>query len=253
MVRKIMPVAIMLLALVACLIAAEMTADDLISKYLAATGGEQNVRALKSMTMKGTMFAQGQSLELKVSYVIPGKSYMEIGMGGVPMQTISTNGKDAWMKHPMAGNVYLSGKEKEDAMRQANLFPLLDYKKSGAKVKYLGEDLVKGVKAYKLEYVGADKDTAVYFFDATTFLAVKEKSNDATVVMSDYRKVANIMIPYKVNVQAGTQSMMMTIDTITVNAAIPDSLFVMPKDAKSLDSLKAQMKQMQGGGGGGGQ
>jgi hypothetical protein len=252
MVRKIMLAAMLLLVLVASLIAAEMTADGLISKYLAATGGEQNVRALKSMTMKGTMFAQGQNLDLKVSYVVPGKSCMEIGMGGMTVQTIATNGKDAWMKHPMAGTVYLSGKEKEDAMRQANLFPLLDYKKSGAKVKYLGEDMVKGAKAYKLEYVGADKDTAIYSFDATTFFTVKEKRNDATVMMSDYRKVANIMIPYKVNVQAGAESMMMTIDTITVNVAIPESLFVMPKDAKSLDSLKAMMKQGGGAGGGGG-
>jgi len=247
-----MPAAMLLLVLAASLIAAEMTADGLITKYLTACGGEQNLRAMKSMTMKGTMFAQGQNLEMKVSYVIPGKSHVEMGMGGIPMQTITTNGKDAWMKHPMVGNVYLSGEEKADAMRQANLFPLLDYKKSGAKVKYLGEDMVKGAKAYKLEFVGADNDTVVYSLDATTFLTVKEKSNRATVISSDYRKVANIMIPYKINVQSGTQSMMMSIDSVTINATVPDSLFVMPKDAKSLDSLKALMKQQQGGGGPGG-
>jgi outer membrane lipoprotein-sorting protein len=252
MVRKITLVAILMLALVASLIAAEMTADGLIAKYFTATGGEQNVRAIKSMTMKGTMFAQGQSLEMKVSYVLPGKSFVEIGMGGMTVQTVGTNGKEAWMKHPMLGNVFLSGSDKDDAMRQANMFPLLDYKKSGAKVKFLGEDMVKGAKAYKLEYVGADNDTVVYSFDATTFLTLKEKRTDATVMASDYRKVGGIMIPYKINVQAGAQSMMMTIDTIAVNIAIPDSLFVMPKDAKSLDSLKTQMQQMQGGGAGGG-
>ena len=248
MVRKIMLVAMLLLVLVASLIAAEMTADDLIAKYLTACGGEKNLRAMKSMTMKGTMFAQGQSLELKVSYVVPGKSLMELGMGGMTMQTVGTNGKDAWTKNPM-GVFFMTGDEKTATMRQADLFPLLDYKKAGAKVKYLGEDMVKGAKAYKMEYVGADKDTVIYFFDATTFYSVKEKRGDATVMMSDYRKVGNLMIPYKVNIQAAAQAIMMTIDTITVNGAVPESLFAMPKDAKSLDSLKAQMKQMQGGGG----
>jgi hypothetical protein len=251
MVRKVTLAAILLLVLVASLIAAEMTADDLIAKYFAATGGEQNARALKSMMMKGTMFVQGQSLELKVRYVLPSKSCVEVGMGGIPMQTIATDGKNAWMKHPMAGNVYMSGEDKEDAMRQANLFPLLDYKKAGAKVKFLGEDLVKGAKAYKLEFVYATNDTVVYFFDATTFLAVKEKQSQATVMYSDFRKIGDFTMPYKINVQA-QESMMMTFDTIAVNLAVPDSIFIMPKDAKSLDSLKAlQQKQGAPGGGGG--
>ncbi len=252
MVRKMMLAAMLLLVLAASLIAAEMTADDLIAKYLTACGGEQNLRALKSMTSKGTMFAQGQSLDLKVSYVIPGKSYMEIGMGGIPMQVMGTNGKDAWMKHPMAGTFYMTGEEKKDALRQADIFPLLDYKKNGAKVKFLGEDMVKGAKALKLEYVSSSNDTVVYYFDATTFLEVKQKSGEATTVVSDYRKVGNLMMPFKMSIQAAAQTMMMTIDTIAVNVAVPESLFVMPKDAKPIDSLKAMQQQMQGGGPGGG-
>ncbi len=251
MVRKIMLAAMLLLVLVASLIAAEMTADDLIAKYLTACGGEQSLRALKSMTMKGSMFAQGQNLDVKISYVIPTKSLMEIGMGGMTMQAVGANGKDAWLKGPM-GTFFMTGEEKEATLRQANRFPLLDYKKNGAKVKLLGEDLVKGAKALKLEYVGIGKDTVIYFFDATTFLINKEKSGDATIMWSDYRKEGNIVMPHKMNVQSAAQSMMMTIDTITINAALPESLFVMPKDAKSLDSLKAMMKQGGAPGGGGG-
>ena len=251
MVKKMVLAATLLLVLVASLIAAEMTADDLIAKYMTACGGEQSFRALKTMTTKGSIFMQGQSADVKVSYVVPNKSYMEVSMGGIPVQVVGTNGKDAWVKNPM-GTFFMTGDEKASAMRQADLFPLLDYKKSGAKVKYLGEDMVKGAKAYKMEYVGVDKDTVIYFFDATTFFTVKEKRKDATVMMSDYKKVNNLMIPYKVNIQAAAQSIMMTIDTITVNGAVPESLFVMAKDAKSLDSLKAMMQQQQGGAAGGG-
>jgi hypothetical protein len=251
MVRKMMLAATLLMILVASLIAAEMTADDLIAKYFAATGGEQSFRALKSMTTKGSIFMQGQSADVKVSYVVPGKSYMEVSMGGMPVSIVATNSKDAWVKNPM-GTYFMTGADKASAVRQADLFPLLDYKKSGAKVKYLGEDMVKGAKAYKLEYVSATKDTVIYFFDATTFFTVKEKRNDATVMMSDYKKAGSIMMPYKVNIQAAAQAMMITIDTVTINAPVPESLFVMPKDAKSMDSLKAMMKQGGGGAGGGG-
>jgi hypothetical protein len=54
------------------------------------------------------------------------------------------------------------------------------------------------------------------------------------------------------NIQAAAQSIMMTVDTMAVNVAVPESLFVMPKDAKPIDSLKAMQQRMQGGGPGGG-
>lgn len=246
MFRKLFTTAVLLLVLTASLAAAEMTADGLIAKYFAACGGEQSLRALKSMTMQGTMFTQGMSLGMKIQYVLPNKSFTEILMNGVPMQIIGANGKDAWMKGPM-GTFYMTGEEKKQALRQADVFPLLNYKKNGAKVKYIGEDLVKGAKAYKLEYVAADMDTVTYYFDATTFQALKQKHGDATVTLSDYKKVGAVVMPFKINIQSAQQQLAMNIDTIAVDAIVPDSLFIMPKDAKPLDSLKA-MGQGQGGG-----
>jgi zinc protease len=251
MVRKIMLAAMLLLVLVASLIAAEMTADDLIAKYFAATGGEQSLRALKSMSIKGTAFGQGMSMDLKASYVLPNKMYMENGMNGIVMNATATNGKDAWVVVPMLNSSYsITGDDKESIAEQANRFPLLDYKKAGGTAKLIGEDLVKGAKAFKLQYVGPSKDTTIYYFDATTYLPVKEKRGEAVVSYSDYRKTGGLTLPHKISVQAGAQTSMMTVDTIIVNQPIADSLFVMPKDVKPYDSLKALQQRMQGGGGG---
>ena len=246
MLRKLLTTALLMLVLTTSLVAAEMTADGLIAKYFTACGGEQSLRTLKSMMMKGTMFTGGMSLGMKIQYVLPNKSFTEILMNGVPMQTVGANGKDAWMKGPM-GTFYMTGEEKKQALRQADVFPLLNYKKSGAKVKYLGEDLVKGAKSLKLEYVGTDMDTVTYYFDATTFQVLKQKHGDATIALSDYKKVGAVVMPFKINIQSAQQTLMMTIDTIAVDVTVPDSLFVMPKDAKPIDSLKA-MGQGQGGG-----
>jgi zinc protease len=252
MIKKIALAVTLLLILVASLVAAEMTADDLVGKYMTALGGESGLRAMKSLTTKGTVFTQGMTADMKVSYVLPSKSYTEILMGGIPVQVIGSNGTDAWMKMP-AGTFYLTGDDKADALRQSNMFPLLDYKKNGAVVKYLGEDMVKGAKALKLEYVGKGNDTVIYYLDATTFLPAKEKRKDATVSLSDYRKVGGIMLPYKMNIQSAAQSMMVTLDSVAVNPKIADSLFIMPKGALPIDSLKAMMQRQQGGGPGGGQ
>lgn len=250
MVRKIMTAAILLLVLVASLIAAEMTADDLIAKYFTASGGEQSIRTLKSMTIKGTAFAQGMSGDVKMSYVLPDKMYVESGQGGMVMQAFATNGKESWVVVPMLGSSYaITGDEGKSMAAQANRFPLLDYKKVGGTTKLVGDDLVKGVKALKLQFINASKDTTIYYFDATTYLPVKEKRGEAVVSYSDYRKTGALTLPYKISMQAGAMTSMTTIDTIIVNQPIADSMFVMPKDVKPYDSLKALQQRMQGGGG----
>jgi outer membrane lipoprotein-sorting protein len=234
--RKIALLGMLVLALTASMMAAEMTADELIAKYIAAVGGETNLRAVKSLMMKGSMMTQGMTLDAKLINVLPDKAYMEMAMNGSVMQVVGTNGKDAWVKGPM-GTFFLTGDQKISAMKQSKVFPLLDYKKNGASVKFLGEDMVKGTKAYKLQFVGTDKDTTVYYFDSTTFYNVKEKSVQATTSMSDFRKVGNLNLPYKINAQSGQGQMMITFDTIAVNSTIPDSLFVMPKDAKPMPDM----------------
>lgn len=236
--KKIALLGMMLLAFSASLVAAEMTADELIAKHMAAIGGETNVRAIKSMTMKGSMMAQNMTLSAKIMNVLPDKAYMEISMNNSVVQAGGTNGKDAWVGGPM-GTYILSGDQKKSAMKQADLFPLLDYKKRGAKVKYLGEDLVKGAKAHKLQYA-FEGDTTTFFLDAATFYIVKQKSAEAATGLTDYRKVGNLFLPYKITIQSGQGPMMMSIDTIAVNPTIPDSLFVVPKDAKPMPDMSKQ-------------
>ncbi len=250
MIRRLILAATLLFGLAAPLIGAEMTADDLIGKYIAASGGEQSFASLKSLILKGSTITGQMTMDMKIQYVMPNKSYTEMLMGGMPMQSIGTNGTDAWFKLPM-GTYYLTGEDKAQTLSQADRFPLVNYKKSGAKVKYLGEDLVKGAKAYKLEFVSAANDTTVFFFDATTYYVIKQKSGETTISLSDYRKEGGLMMPHKINISAASQSAMATIDTILVNPAIPDSIFVMPKNALPIDSLKAMMGRMGGGQGGG--
>ena len=234
--KKILLAGIMLMALVASSVAAEMTADDLVAKYLKATGGEQNFRTVKSVMMKGSMFAQGQNVDLKIFTILPNKSLTQISMNNMVLQSIGVNGTDAWAMG-MGGTFVLSGDQKKAAISQSEMFPLLDYKKKGAKVKFLGEDLVKGAKVLKLEYASKDNDTTIYFLDGTTFLPVREKRGETVVSMSDHRKVGGLTFPFKISIQSANGQMMTTLDTIAINPSVPDSLFVMPKDAKPMPDM----------------
>lgn len=240
--KKILALALALMIASAIPAMAEMTADEIIAKHIEAYGGAKAMGDVKSMTMKGSMFTQGMPLDMSAYIVLPGKSYLQVSANGMVMYSGGTNGKEAWATQ-MGQSFILEGKEKEDLEAQTEQFTLLDYKKKGATAKFVGEDLVKGAKAYKVEYVSAKSDTTTYFFDAATFYIVREKSATSNTSFSDHRSAGGIVFPFKINsqVQAGGQSMqqMITIDSIAINVPIADSLFVMPKNAAPMPKSPA--------------
>jgi hypothetical protein len=238
--KKLLALFIALTALLAVPAMAEMTAEEIIAKHIEASGGEAAMRAVKSMYMKGSMFMQGMPMDLQVYTVLPDKSYYAVSSNGAVLGAAGTNATDAWSTQ-MGQTFTLAGKQKDEVKKQADQFTFLDYKKKGSSVKYLGEDMVKGAKAYKVEVVSASHDTSTYFFDATSYYLVREKSGMGTSNMSNHKKIGDLVFPTKMmtQIEAGGQSMqqMITIDSIAVNVPIADSLFVMPKDAKPMPQM----------------
>ncbi len=221
---------------------AEMTADEIIAKHVEAYGGEAAMRAVKSMSLKGSMFMQGMPLEMQMYLVPPTKSYIQVMSNNVVLGGGGTNGTEAWATQ-MGETYILTGKQKEEADKQSDQFMFLDYKKKGSTAKLLGDDMVKGAKAYKIEFVSPSKDTTLYFFDATTYYIVREKNASTSQSFSAHKAVNGLVFPFKINSQMDVngQSMqqMIQIDSIAINVPIADSLFIMPKNAKPLPTAPA--------------
>lgn len=238
--KKILAIVAAIFVLTSLSAMAEMTADEIIAKHLEAYGGADAMRNVKSIMLKGSMFMQGMPLEMTMYAILPDKSFAQVSTNNMVLGGGGTNGKEAWATQ-MGQTFILTGKEKAEAEKQADQFGLLDYAKKGATAKYLGEDMVKGAKAYKVEFVDASKDTTVYFFDATTYYIVREKSSSSSQSFSGHKKFGGIVFPAKItaSVEANGQTMqqMITIDTIAINIPVADSLFVMPKDAKPMPTM----------------
>lgn len=169
--------------------------------------------------------------------VPPSKSFIQVSSNNMVLGGGGTNGTEAWATQ-MGETYILTGKQKEEADKQSDQFIFLDYKKKGATAKNLGEDMVKGAKAYKIEFVTADRDTTLYYFDATTYYLLREKNAATSQNFSKHKSVGGIVFPFTINSQLdmGGQSMqqMITVDSIAVNVPIAESLFVMPKNAKPM-------------------
>ena len=149
--KKICALLLAMFVLSAVPVMAEMTADEIIAKHLEASGGEAAMRGVKSIVMKGSMFMQGMPLDIQMFMVPPTKSFIKVSMNNMMVGGGGTNGTEAWasqVDQTMAMHTYqLTGEEKDEADKQSDQFIFLDYKKKGATVKNLGEDVVKGAKA----------------------------------------------------------------------------------------------------------
>jgi hypothetical protein len=229
------------------MLVAEMTAEEVIQKHLEAIGGEKALSEIKSLTMTGNMFAGGMPLDFKSYIVRPDKAFIEASTNNFPMFSGGSNGTEAWQKSPM-GTILLEGEEKAKAMEQAEVFKFLDYKGKGYTVRFLGEDLIKGAKTYKVELVEPENDTSTFHFDAETFYIVREKSGGNTISYSKHQKVGDkIVQPFKVNIAgSGTEGQaMLTFVSMELNVDVPDSLFVVPEGAIPMSEMMKQQQQQQ--------
>src|ERR1700712_3031910 len=78
------------------------TADEIVAKYVTATGGKENIDKLKSLVMEGAMSAAGNSINVTVTKVAGKLSRQDIsamGMNGFMLMT----DKGGWTYLPFAG------------------------------------------------------------------------------------------------------------------------------------------------------
>lgn len=226
--------------LVSTLTIQAQTADEIIAKSLAARGGADKLKAIKSVRMETTTKVMGNEIK-SVSSIVAGagmRSDMSV-MG----QTMSQgfDGIKGWMVNPMAGPdpQEMPAEVTKTFAEQLDLAgPMVDYKTKNNKIEFGGKEVVDGKDTYKLIITRADGATMTHYINAATYLdqkvVTKAKAQGQEVVeveafFDDYRAVNGVQFPYvteMTNPQFGR--MKITFDKIDVNPDIDVATFKMP-------------------------
>jgi len=233
----------LLLGALAPAVVCAMDADELIAKYLEASGGMEKIQAVKSRESVGKLTVQGMEIPFTMINKRPDKLRVEATVMGM-MMVQGFDGQTAWAVNPMTGSTdpqTLGELETKGLSLQADMDGILvNHADKGYDVEYLGEDEVEGTPVYKLR-VDTHKDMIIdFYFDREYFLPVRQ---DAKITMdgnevgsetylSDYRDVDGLMIPFSVEVrqggQVGTQIM---LESVKHDVDAPDADFVMSSAA----------------------
>jgi outer membrane lipoprotein-sorting protein len=211
--------------------ATAQTADDIIQKHIAATGGADNWRKITSIKKNCVRLSRGVEMPVTVT-ILNGKGYKnEYTINGMTGYTIITD-KAGWSYNPRMQQK--ADPIPDDVIKQAQdrldiQGPLIDYKHKGYKVTYLGTDDVEGTECHKLKAVLPSGKEVTIFIDAGNYYLVrtteKTKANGkeqvSTSTYGDYQKLPEGII-YPMSVDA------LTIKSIEINKAVDENFFKPP-------------------------
>lgn len=227
---------------------AQLTAAQIVDKSVAARGGLQGWRAVQAISFSGKMDAGGKGKDIvQLPFVLemkrPRKMRVEIEFAKQKALQVY-DGVNGWKVRPFLGRNDVepfSPEEANSAAMEPDLDGLLvDYATKGNKVELEGTEKVEGHDAYKLKVTTKANQLRHVWVDSQSFLEVKidgvprrmdGRPRPVQIYLRDYKAVNGLMFPYTLEtvVQGFQPSHKMTIETVTVNPKLEDSLFVKPQ------------------------
>jgi hypothetical protein len=220
---------------------AALSADEIVSKYVAAVGGKDAISQVKSIYTESSLQVMG-SENPSTTMIVDGVGYKsETDLNGTKIVTCYTD-KGGWSVNPMAGaneptpmpdDVYNAGKG------QINVGgALYDYAAKGSKVEFMGKD----GNNYKIKLTSKENVEAMYLIDSTSFYVtsvtskgkMQDQDVDINTSFSDYRKTdLGYVIPYGINVDFGQFALSIAVKKVELNKTIDPAVFAMPKPAEA--------------------
>ncbi len=255
MLRKLYLSAVVAVVLVPAMLA--QTADEIVAKHIAATGGADKIKAAKTVKMTGKAEMQSMEAPFVMSLKQPNMLRMEITVQGLVLVQ-AYDGKSGWAIVPFTGKKdpeAVTADEAKELQDQADLWPLLDYQAKGHKVELLGKDKIEGTDAYKLKLTHANGDVETLYLDADSFLEIKNEETrtvrgseqQTETSLGDYREIGGLMFPFAIEsgVKGSPEKQKITLEKVELNVPVDDSAFKMPPpapapktDAKPADKPK---------------
>ncbi len=217
---------------------AEMLSLDMVlAKHFDALGGEQKLRAAKTLQYAGTK-THGDKTVKVAKYIKRGhKLRVEKSMGD-ESSVMAFNGKKAW-KQKGKNTEELPEKKLAYLERESDIDdPLLTYKKNGYKVALKGKAEVKGKPAYHISLqMGESKEHR--YIDASSYLEVKrtiawkdDKGAEhlTNVFFSDYRDVGDgLMLNHRADWEGKEGKGTFVVEKAAYNKPIDDDKFDLSK------------------------
>ena len=216
------------------------TVDEIITKYIAFTGGEKQWKTIKTMITSGTYNYGGLEFPF-ISYSKAPDLYKYIVSSNGKYFAQAFDGKQGWKidefknetkKTILTGRPALAMANEADVELES---PFINYQKKGYQAIDEGKDTIDGKICFKMKFIRNSADTETYFFNTDNFELVKKQALSKNAELnnsmletfySDYRTVQGLKIPFKSVSKIKEQTILtITIEKVELNVPILSNVF----------------------------
>jgi hypothetical protein len=224
----------------------ELSLDEILENHYKAIGGEVAWKAVETLKFTGSMYTKEATFKTAGIYKRPNICRIDYQAGALYFME-AYDGKIAWQMNPgtRTGPQLLEGKRAKEMIDTCDFEGLLvNHRKKGHKIKYLGAEQIEDRGAYVLEVTSNAGNTDKYYLDSKTFLPfmVKGKTEiqdqvvETTIMIDEYIEIGEITIPfsYEFIVDGNPSTETLKIKTIELNDEFDDTIFSPPKMRRNL-------------------
>ena len=223
--------------------AAEPSVDEIVASHLAARGGEEKLKALRSIRETGTVTASDGRVAHAVREVQrPGLFRLEFSYQGTK-SVFAHDAEGGWQVAPLVGEFEPRRVPPEqDAAGGVDQLdiegPLVDWRAKGHRVELAGREKLAGGEAFRLKVTLAGGVVRHDYVDVATRQVVR---TDATRIVqgrpaelrnafSDFRAVGGIVFPHRIESSSPDRPRTITIvvESIELDPAIDPARFRFP-------------------------
>ena len=211
----------------------KVSAYDVVQAYLKAIGGKDELMKVKSVATELEMDMMGRAINGTDKKMVPNKSLTEMKMGAMTVYKKAFNGTTGYQQQgPQKVDFNLD--ETKEAAAVKGIFDQLYYTSgSGHAVEYIGAGKVGTEATYRLKVKSPSGKTSVEQYSTKTGLLLQTESTekagdqeiDVTITYGDYRKVGNIMMPFKILSSQAGQEFDMKATSIKINEGVTEEDF----------------------------
>ena len=219
------------------------TAEEIITKHIAATGGSEawaKVATMKSEAKISSDGAPNMTITMSMTVVRDKAVRMDVSVMGMT-QSSAVSGDKGWSTNPFQGKTDpepMTADQAKSVLEMADVDgALIGYKEKGYTVEYVGTEDVDGTETLKIKVDKGNKKVEYCFFDPANYYQIKSiqveevdgKQVEAATVYSNFKTQDGLVMPFtmqQANPMMGNSTI--TMDSVTINPTVDEKIFEMP-------------------------
>lgn len=199
------------------------TGKEIIDKNIEKSGGLRAWKLLNTVQLKGNVaLSLTEEFPIEIHQARPNLTKTSIWVNNQKRTIEGYDGKNGYQMDYSQNKLVINPNYKSESFDN----DFIDFENKGFKANYLGKELINGKEVHKVELV-KNVNKTVYYFDVKTYMLIKEVKKDEILVYSDYRKVGDLLFPYRIegNHLTDKSQYVMNFFDIKINKAFPKDNF----------------------------